>query len=234
MWNKIQIWQLVTSIPKSEQGIVILLESLEHDVKAQKTASDFTVNELNSDEGMKILMNKLDSIFQNETTDEAYEAYIKFLNLTRKDHCDMSDYVLEFENLYKHGKEFRMNMLDPVLVFEHLDGSNAANNDCKLTLALGKDTKFDHMKHALKRLFSKLPSSLSLLLITWTSNIKEKEAFYAKLRSKQYKYTHPHKRQSSKHQPPNKGGQISRCIMSDSTIHWSDKYPHKNEKNQLS
>ena len=141
MWNKIQIWQLVTSIPKSEQGIVILLESLEHDVKAQKTACDFTINELNSDEGMKILMNKLDSIFQNETTDEAYEAYIKFLNLTRKDHCDMSDYVLEFENLYKHGKEFRMNMLDPVLVFEHLDGPNAANNDCKLALALGKDTK---------------------------------------------------------------------------------------------
>lgn len=83
---------------KSEQTIVTLSKSLEYD-KAEKAASDFAANELNSDEGMTILMNKLDSEFQNETIDEAYEMYSKLINFIRKDHCDMSDYILGFENI---------------------------------------------------------------------------------------------------------------------------------------
>ena len=83
---------------KSEKTIVTLSKSLEYD-KAEKAASDFAANELNSDEGMTILMNKLDSEFQNETIDEAYEMYSKLINFIRKDHCDMSDYILGFENI---------------------------------------------------------------------------------------------------------------------------------------
>ena len=34
--NKIEMWQLVTSIEKKEQGIIVLLESLEGNSKAEK------------------------------------------------------------------------------------------------------------------------------------------------------------------------------------------------------
>ena len=34
--NKIEMWALVTSIPKKEQAIVVLLEALDENVKAEK------------------------------------------------------------------------------------------------------------------------------------------------------------------------------------------------------
>ena len=38
--NKIEMWALVTSIPKKEQAIVVLLEALDENVKAEKAVSD--------------------------------------------------------------------------------------------------------------------------------------------------------------------------------------------------
>ena len=40
-----------------------MLESAENNGKAQKAMSEFTAAELNTDEGMELLISKLDSIF---------------------------------------------------------------------------------------------------------------------------------------------------------------------------
>lgn len=37
--NKLNIWQIITSAPKKEQSIVVLLDSLEGNVKAEKTVA---------------------------------------------------------------------------------------------------------------------------------------------------------------------------------------------------
>ena len=58
--NKIDMWQLVTSVPKKEQAIIILLDAIEGNAKAEKAVSDLTANELNNDEGFNILFAKLD------------------------------------------------------------------------------------------------------------------------------------------------------------------------------
>ena len=58
--NKIDMWQLVTSVPKKEQAIIILLDSIEGNGKAEKAVSDLTANKLNNDEGFNILFAKLD------------------------------------------------------------------------------------------------------------------------------------------------------------------------------
>ena len=44
--NKIEIWALVTSIPKKEQAIVVLLEALDENVKAEKAVSELTPSPL--------------------------------------------------------------------------------------------------------------------------------------------------------------------------------------------
>ena len=48
--NKIDMWQLVTSVTKKEQTIIILLDLLEGNAKAEKAVSDLTATELNNDE----------------------------------------------------------------------------------------------------------------------------------------------------------------------------------------
>ena len=42
--------QLVTSVTKKEQTIIILLDLLEGNAKAEKSVSDLTATELNNDE----------------------------------------------------------------------------------------------------------------------------------------------------------------------------------------
>ena len=43
--------------------------------KAEKAVSDLTVTQWNVDDGLKILLDKLDTAFQAETMDDAYSAY---------------------------------------------------------------------------------------------------------------------------------------------------------------
>ena len=71
--NKIQMWQLVIYTDKKEQAIVVLLQSLDNNTKAEKAVTEFTATELNSDAGMELLIAKLDSVFQSKTLEEAYE-----------------------------------------------------------------------------------------------------------------------------------------------------------------
>ena len=131
---------------------------------------------------MKLLIDKLDSIFQSETIDEAYSTYSKFINFSRKENIEMSDYIIEYEHLYKRMRDFEMILPDAVLAFKLLDGANISDEERKLALTLGKDLKYDDMKSALKRLFNK--SSL-----TASNTIKEEETFYNKHKRKTSKDT---------------------------------------------
>lgn len=60
------MWQLVTSVPKNEQAITVWLESLSSNVKVEKAIDQFTATDLNADDGMKTLLNKLHNVFQSE------------------------------------------------------------------------------------------------------------------------------------------------------------------------
>lgn len=60
------MWQLVTSVPKNEQAITVWLESLGSNIKVEKAIDQFTATDLNADDGMKTLLNKLHNVFQSE------------------------------------------------------------------------------------------------------------------------------------------------------------------------
>ena len=97
----------------------------------------------------------------------------------------MSDYLIEFEHLYKRMSDFVMKLPDPVLAFKLLDGSNISDDERKLALALGKDMDYEDMKSALKRLFNKSSSTTT----TQSATIKQEEAFYSKGKYKSPKYS---------------------------------------------
>ena len=56
-----------------------------------------------------------------------------------------------------------MNLFNRFLAFKLFDDTNVTDDDCKLAFVSGKDAKFDHTKPTLKRLLSKVSSTLSLL-----------------------------------------------------------------------
>ena len=137
--NKLKMWQIVTSVPKTEQALVVLLEGLDEHAKAERAVGEFSAEELNIDGGMTLLIEKLDSVFEREQIDEAYSVYSKFINMSRNESSDMSEYIVEFDHLYKRMTEFDMKVPDAILAFRLLDGANINGDDRKLALALCKN-----------------------------------------------------------------------------------------------
>ena len=171
------MWEIVTSIDKKEWVITVLLDTLEGNVKAEKAVQDLRAEELNTTDGINILLNKL-VVFKNEKVDEAYNAYSKFITFQKHSEMIMTDYIVEYEDLHCAMVEHDMQLPDNVQAFKLLDGANLSEDDRKLVLALANDIKLQIMQSALKRLFSVSQdkdgdSSNSLL-------IKQEEAFYLK------------------------------------------------------
>ena len=90
------MWTLVTNVPKKEQTIAVLLGAFEGNQKAKKAVSNLTATQLNVDDGLKVLLDKLDIAFQAETTNDAYSAYTEFNNYKKGHSTSMNYYILEF------------------------------------------------------------------------------------------------------------------------------------------
>ena len=116
--NKVQMEQIVTSVEKNQQAI-IFLESLEGNPKAEQAASGVTATDLKTDQGINLLFEKLDNVFQSETVGEAYSTYPAFISFKRTDQMNTIDYTLEHEQkIIQHD----MKLPDAILTFKLFDG----------------------------------------------------------------------------------------------------------------
>ena len=102
-----QTWPCLTDLDKDKQGPTIYL-SLEE--KIRKICSDIKLKDLNSDNGVDILVNKLKSLFTKDINQAAYLAYDKFETFKR--HIDMSmvDFINKFETFYKNIRKYEMEL----------------------------------------------------------------------------------------------------------------------------
>ena len=69
------MWKIVTPIPKEQQAIIVSLELLEGNAKAEKAVAELTAIDVNNKNGTKLLIEKSDKIFESDEIDEAYLVY---------------------------------------------------------------------------------------------------------------------------------------------------------------
>ena len=153
--NKIDMWKIVLAIPKEQQAVIVLLELLEGNAKAEKAVSELTAIDINNENGMKFLIKKIDKVFESEKIDEAYLVYSRFTNFHKSDGISVTDYIIEFEHLYHKMTNHEMSLPNTVLTFELLDGAKLSEDERQLALTLGDSLEFETMKSALKQIFTK-------------------------------------------------------------------------------
>ena len=124
----------------------------------------------------------------------------------------MTDYLVEYEHLYCAMIEHDM----PLQAFKLIDGANLSKDELQLTLTLANELKFETMKSALKRLFTvhhdnDENDALKFILV------KQDEGYYSKKRYMKIK----NKKETPFLNPLNNRGEISRCIICDSKMHWT-------------
>ena len=84
---------------------------------------------LYSDNGINIVLQKLDTVFHPEETQDTYFTESNFSNFRQQQIMSMNDFITEFENLnYKK-----------VLTFELLIGASGSENQRQICLTLSLD-----------------------------------------------------------------------------------------------
>ena len=69
------------------------------ETKAEKAVPAVTTADFNTDYSMNLIFSKFDKVFQNETINEVYNTYPKFIPFQETDGMNMNDYILQYEFL---------------------------------------------------------------------------------------------------------------------------------------
>ena len=102
--------------------------------RAREAALETNAEELNANDGMKILLTKLDSVFQKDSIDLAYEAYTLFEQCKRHESTSVTDHIVEFGQKYNQIKKYKMVLPEPVLAFKLLDSAGLSQKERQLVL----------------------------------------------------------------------------------------------------
>lgn len=220
--KKLEMWGIVTGYLKSEQAVMVMLTSFENNSKAERILSEISVEDLNCDTGLKNLLAKLDETYKKDKIDDAYDSYKKFIQWKKPIEMSMQDFIVEFEHRYHHMNSHDIKLPDSILTFILIDASTISASGRQLAFTVANDMKYETMKSALKRIFSDEPGSCSIK----THYDTDAEACYLKRsanRRTQFSRTDV---TSMPHNPRNKQGEISRCAVCESKMHWASKCPH--------
>ena len=130
--RELEIWQCVTDIEEKKQGPLVYLSLPD---KIRKSCNDIKVSDLNKDDGLKVLIDKIKSLYAKDINALAYMAYDQFENFRRPDDMNIVDYINEFERLNNKIKQFDMNLPTGVLAYKVLNNSNISNEKKQLIRA---------------------------------------------------------------------------------------------------
>ena len=115
------MWRTVCGYAKKEQTTVVLLQFLNENKKAEKAVSKLTVTDLNVDDGLENLLEKLDSTFKMEKTQESYNVYKDFNKFQQLEDVSINDYILEFEHLNDRMIQFDLKLPDNIICLKLLE-----------------------------------------------------------------------------------------------------------------
>ena len=156
--HETEIWQCLTDLEKDKQGPVIYLSL---DEKIRKTCSDIKVKDLNSDDGVDILINKLKSLFAKDSNQAAYLAYDKFETFKRPIDMNIVDFINEFERLYNNIKKYEMELPTGVLAYRLLKSADISEDKQQLARATLSEFSYECMKRQLKAIYDNLSQEIS-------------------------------------------------------------------------
>ena len=217
--SEVAIWRLVSEVDKKKQALAMVLSLTG---KAREKALQIEVTELNKDTGVDTLIASLDTIFLKDKTDLAYSAYTKFDSFRKPESMSMADYIIEFERNYDQSKKHDMVLLDAVLSFKLLDSANLSCSQRQLALTAASDLNFENMKKALRRIFA--DSHLNS-----EGSIEVQSAYYTSYKKKNKDRGKIPMNSSSKLNPVDKHGKVTRCAICQSIYHWKRDCPDKKE-----
>ena len=148
--DDVQMWCDLTDIVEEKQAIAIHLSLTG---AAHKATGQLGRDKLKKSNGVKILLEKLDSLYLVDKGRRQFAAFNELYNLRRSSGTDINSFVAEFEQVYYKFTQQDMTLPDPVMAFMLLASCELDENDRRMVMTAVTDVSFENMKFALKRIF---------------------------------------------------------------------------------
>ena len=118
--RQLTTWMRASSVDKSTQALVVALSLPEEDDSniKEKVFSELDTDELNSEEGMKILLEFFDKRFLKDTFVEAYQKYQKWNRLSRKVDQKVEDFISDYECVCKEAENKGVKDFEVIKAFK--------------------------------------------------------------------------------------------------------------------
>ena len=117
------------------------------------------VKDLNSDDGVNILLWKLKSLFAKDINQAAFIAYDKFEMFKRPAIMNIVDFINELERLYNNIKKSDLELPTGVLAYRLLKSVDISEDKQQLARATMSSFAYDDMKKQLKAMYDNLSTS---------------------------------------------------------------------------
>ena len=119
----VPMWKEVTDLSKNKQALAVHL-TLKG--QAKEVVNQVSTVDMKKDDGLQILLNKLDETFLKEPERRKFMAYQNFEECLRKDGMQVCEFMREFDTKYYKMKAKGSELSNEVLVFRLV-------KNCRLT-----------------------------------------------------------------------------------------------------
>ena len=173
-WKKeMLVWEMATAVSEEKRGPTVFL-SLSG--KAREAVLEMDLNKLNTKEGLKLLYEKLDSLFEVDKHQAALMAYGDFEKYTRPSSMTIADFNVEFDRMVQQLKDHEIKLPKAVLAYRVLKSANLGEGNEKLVLATVKDTTCKEMMGQIRKVMGIRPETLFNTSIPAVAHIKSEPA----------------------------------------------------------
>ena len=173
IWKEdLEIWCDLTDVVATKQALAVRLVLTG---RARNAASQVKREDLKKENGVAILLKKLDSVFLVDKGRRQFSAFNELHNFQRAQNADVNEFVSGFEHVYFKFTEQDMTLPDAVLAFMLLRAANLGDVERKLVMSSIGDVSYNSMKSTLKKVFcDDAPAAHSALV----PEIKSEPVFY--------------------------------------------------------
>jgi len=146
-WKEdVVVWCSQTDVPKNNQALAIFLK-LRGDAK--DAASALALSEIVRDDGVDVLLKKLDKFFRCKKTMRRVSVLDELFKLYRKDRCSVSKFIDSFHRVYMKVTEQDIYLSDSVLASLLLSSCRLSEGDMQLVIASVRTITYENMKRVL-------------------------------------------------------------------------------------
>ena len=149
--NDVLKWCRYTDMEPSVRGLAIHFALTS---RAKAISDQIPIDDLGSDDGVRTLLAKLDSIFLPGKPQRQFLAYRRMHKLSRASTMSMVDFICEFEEIYFNHKRQGLDLPDPVVGYMLLSACNLSEDKVQLVMSgLSEDLSYKDMKATILRVF---------------------------------------------------------------------------------